>query len=232
MKKNFKYYLISWAVILALFNVITFIVPSFPTTQKYNASFWIGYVFITLMLIGHPICAYFAFKGDNAQKLFYNISLIKASYTSLIASFVIGGLCMLISPLPYWIAVVLCAVILAVNVLAIMKATVAVNEVNNIDEKIKTQTFFIKSITADADSLTARASSESMKAECKKVYEALRYSDVMSCEALADIEKEITVTFSEFSDAVKADCYERATELTKELLILINDRNTKCKLLK
>ena len=38
-------------------------------------------------------------------------------------------------------------------------------------------------VTADADSLLSRAKSEPVKAACKKVFEALRYSDPVSASA-------------------------------------------------
>ena len=232
MKKNFKFYLISWAVVVALFNVIAFVVPSIPTLEKYTSSFWIGYVFITITLIGQLICAYVALKDDSSQKLFYSISLVRTSYIGLIVSFVVGGLCMLFSPLPYWVGAILCAIVLAINIIAVMKATVAINEVERIDEKIETQTAFIKALIVDAESLIARAKSETIKSECKKVYEAIRYSDPMSHTELATIESEIAHQFSLFVDAVKADDAEKVLDNATEICLLINDRNKQCKLLK
>ena len=232
MKKRFNLYLIAWAVILALFNVIAFVAPALLTEDKYTASFWIGYVFITVMFIGQLICSYMAFKADSAKKLFYNISLIRTSYIGLIVSFIVGGLCMLISPLPYWVGVIICAIILAVNVLSVVKATAAISEIERIDKKVKEQTFFIKSLTVDADTLMASAKSEAVKAECRKVYEAIRYSDPISHDALSSAESQITVKFAELSKAVMADDAESVTEIANNVVVLIGDRNKKCKLLK
>ena len=232
MKKNFKRYIVFWAVLFALFNVIAFASVGWIGYEKYTASFWIGYVFITISFIGQLICSYIAFKADTAKKLFYNISLIRTSYIGLITSFVVGGLCMLISPLPYWVGVIVCAIVLVANVLSVVKATAAIDEIERIDTKVKTQTFFIKSLTVDADTLMASAKSETVKAECRKVYEAIRYSDPMSCDALISVESEITVKFAELSEAVKANDFTGVTEIANEVVILIGDRNKKCKLLK
>ena len=120
---------------------------------------------------------------------------------------------------------ILCAIVLA----AVIKATAAVSEVERIDEKVKTQTFFIKSLTIDADTLVARAKSEAVKAECKKVYEAIRYSDPMSNDALASIESEIAVEFAKLTEAVKADDTDAVVASANEVIILVGDRNKKCK---
>ncbi len=232
MKKTFNIYAIIWAIFFALFNVIAFVIPSLPTLDKFTSSFWIGYVFITLTFIGQLICAYVAFKADSSKKFFYNISLIKTSYSGLIVSFVVGGICMLLSSLPYWVGVVACAIVLAFNAVTVLKASVAIGEVNRIDNKVKVQTFFIKSLAVDADTLTASAKSDAVKAECRKVYEAIRYSDPMSHDALAAVESQITVKFAELTEAVKADATDKVAEIANEVIILIGDRNKKCKLLK
>lgn len=232
MKKVFKFYSVIWAVLLALFNVISFVSVGWAGISKYTPSFWIGYAFITLSFIGQIVCAYFALKDNDIKKTFYNVSLIAASYTGLILSFVFGGLCMIISLLPYWVGILLCAIVLGINVIAIIKASAVVDIVSSIDEKAKESTFFIKSLTVDAESLMSRAKSETIKAECKKVYEAIRYSDPMSNGALVSIESEITIKFSNFSDAVVSDKFNVASECATELVILIDERNKKCKLLK
>lgn len=232
MKKVFKSYCAIWAVLLALFNVIAFVSVGWKGIEKYTASFWIGYVFITVAFIGQLICAYIALKEENLQKTFYKLSLVKISYTGLILSFIFGGLCMLISPLPYWVGILLCAIILACNVNSVLKAGIAVEAVSKVDEKVKVQTFFIKSLTVDAEGLVARAQTEEVKAECKKVYEAIRYSDPMSHDALASAESQITLKFAELAAAVNENNLEAVTKLAKEVVILVEDRAKKCKLLK
>ena len=232
MKKGFKIYAIAWAILLALFNVIAFVSPGWTGIEKYTSSFWIGYVFITLCFIGNLICANSAFKADSARKLFYNIPLITISYSALIVSFIVGGLCMLLPDFPYWVGVIVCAIVLALFAIAIVKADAAAELVERVDEKVKMQTSFIRNMTAEAESLMARAQSPEAKAACKKVYEALRYSDPMSNEALSVIEAKITVKMDELSNVVLSDNASKAQTLASELLILIMDKNTKCKELK
>ena len=232
MKKGFKTYAIAWAILLALFNVIAFVSPGWTGIEKYTSSFWIGYVFITLCFIGNLICANAAFKADSAQKLFYKIPLITISYAALMVSFVVGGLCMLLPNLPYWVGVIVCAIVLALFAIAIVKASAAAELVECVDEKVKMQTSFIRNMTAEAESLMARAQSPEAKAVCKKVYEALRYSDPMSHPELSVIEAKITVKMDELSDAVAADDVEKMKRIADALIIIISDRNSQCRILK
>ena len=64
------------------------------------------------------------------------------------------------------------------------------------------------------------------------MYEAVRYSDPMSNEALAGVETQITLKVSELTDGVENSDIELVKKTVREIVILINDRNRKCKLLK
>lgn len=232
MKKTFKSYLLIWAILLALFNVIAFLVGGITDTAKYTPMFWVGYVFITLAFVGQLLCAKRAFQADNIQKLFYKIPLITSSRTGLIVTFVVGGLCSLVPFFPYWVGIIICMIILAVTAIAVIKADVAADIVAETDKKIKTKTFFIKSLTVDAEGLLARAANDEIKAECKKVYEAVRYSDPMSDEALSSTESQITLKFAELANAVTSNDVDTVKTSAKEVMILLDDRNKKCRLLK
>ena len=232
MKKGFKYFAAVWAVLFVLFQVIAFVSPGWTDVEKYTGSFWCGYVFITLCFAGQLACAWFALKDGRGHKTFYNMSLFTTCYGGLIVSFIFGGLCMLLSLLPYWAAILVCVIILAAQVLAVAKTVAAIEIVSNVDQKVKVKTFFVKSLTVDAESLLMSVSDDEVKQQCKKVYEAVRWSDPVSHDALSSLETTITLKFNAFSSAAKTGDREAVSELAKELLVLLSDRNNKCKLLK
>ena len=226
MKKAFKFYAMIWAICFALFNVLIFVVP-----HTLDIVFWIGYIFITLTFIGQLACAHVAFKAENLKKLFYNIPLISISYIGLIVMLVVGGLTMAIPNLPNWIGIIVCLLALGFTAISVIKAAAAAEIVSAVDDKIATETAFIKTITVDAQNLMNRANAPMLKEQCKKVYEALRYSDPMSNVALADVEQRIKEEFGALTDAVIADDLD-ATEISvKEMKALIAERNSKCKML-
>ena len=226
MKKTFKSYIGVWAICLVLFNVIAFVVPN-----EMKSNFWVGYIFITLAFVGQLFCASISFKSENAQKFFYNFPLISISFIGTLIMLIIGGLTMAISAVPVWVEIVLCLMVLAFTAIAIINASVASETVSNIDSKIKAQTLFIKMLIADATTLMSKTQTTQAKEITKKVYEKLRYSDPVSNDALNSIESQITIKFKEFEGAIIENS-QNAISLGEELIILIDDRNTKCKLLK
>ena len=229
MKKNFKYYVAAWAILLLLFNIICFVTPSeLYGMNKYGGAFWSGYALITLAFIGQLICAGIAFNAKSREKFFLNVPLITISYSALILSFIIGAACMAIPNVPNWIGIILCAVILAFAAISVIKASAAAELVSASEQKVQSKTAFIRTITADAENLINRAGTPETKAQCKKVYEALRYSDPMSSADLTEIEAEIEREFTKFSAKINAgdDCGKLADEIAQ----LASERNAKCKM--
>lgn len=233
MKKNFKFYTICWTILLILFNVITFVTPNEAAgISKFGGAFWVGYIFITIAFVGQLICAYIAFKADNQQKLFYNLPLITISYTGLILTVIFGSLCMAIPYLPNWVGIIACMLVLAFTAIAVLKARIAANIVVEVDEKVMAKRQFIKLLTADTENLVNRVKSDAIKADCEKVYEAIKYSDPMSSEELSVIEGKITVKMDGLSKAVDEGNVEATRTASEELITLIKERSIKCKALK
>lgn len=233
MKKGIvKYYVISWVLILALFNIVTFTLSGITGPARYSDNFWLGYILITTAFAVQLAVSVLVLTANTAKELFYNVPALKRSIAMLVGSLVFGVLFMFIPPVAGWIVLILFAAVLIINTLKLFKTLAAAEVIDGVDEKVKVQTLFIKALTADADTLVANAKSDAAKAECVKVYEAARYSDPMSNDALSDLETQITLKFDELSEAVKADDIDAVTTAAKEVTVLLKDRNNKCKFLK
>lgn len=214
---NFKYYVISWAVLLAAFNAIVFVCAK----GNFSSAFWIGYAFISVAFIGQLICAAIAFKPSNITKKFYNIPIVTESYAGLILMLIFGGLFMAVPVLPKWPGIVICMAILILTFITVMQASANAEMVEAIDIKVTEETAFIKNLTKEAELLVTQAKSEEIKADCVKVYEAFRYAPKRS-KYTPEVEKEIREKFEELRNFVlDANIYE--VQKSKELLIaLIN----------
>ena len=90
MNKSFKSYVLIWAILLVAFNAVVFLVRSVVPgyVMKYDARFWIAWVFILIAFIGNLASAYIAFKAENLKKMFYNLPLITVSWYALIVMLV------------------------------------------------------------------------------------------------------------------------------------------------
>ncbi len=226
MKKTFRSYGVVWAICFTFFNAVVFLIP-----QERAGNFWLGYGFITVAFLGQFICTRIAFKAENAQKFFYRFPLLSLSFIGTLCMLGVGGLTMAIPAVPVWLGAIGCLAVLAFTAIAVVSASAAGDAVGAMDETIKVKTLFIKTLTADAHILQSKATTDDGKTIARKVYEAVRYSDPTSHTALQSIEAQITIQFKKFETAVCGNA-DDATTLGEQLIILIEDRNTKCRLYK
>lgn len=232
MKKLFKSYFAIWAVLLVLFNIIAFVSVGWTGQEKYTSSFWIGYVSITAAFLGQLACTNYALKNDDPRKSFFSLSLFSVGRAGLIMTFVFGGLCMLISTMPYWAGTILCAATLALNAIAIIKTATTADMVTDTEERLNQNTAFIRSLTVDVEGLLSSPIDDSAKSTIKKVYEAVRYSDPVSSTELAPLETEINLKFSDLTAAVKGNETDKIIRLANEITELLAERSRKCKMFK
>ena len=229
MKMARNTYLIIWAICLALFNIIVFVVPN---ENREADNFWIGYALITASLVGNLICSYIALDTKSNSKVFYNIPLITISIAGIAISSVAGAIFMAVPDIETWVGVIVSFIILAVVAITSLTAKSTADIVGDIDDKIKTQTSFIRSITLDAEMLMTSAQNPEIKTEIKKVYEAFRFSDPMSSDALVDVEGRIQNQFNLLQEVTITEDTDRVSQVAKDLLSLIDYRNKKCKITK
>ena len=231
MKKNFKYYIACWGILVIAFQVLCFATPNkVEGFSKFGGGFWSGYIFIMIAFVGQLLCAYQALKkSETSRKMFYHLPLITVSYTGLILTLVFGGAAMAIPDLPNWVGMVICLLILVFTAISVIKANVAADLVERVDGKVERKTSSIKTLTVEAENLMSMAKSEAARKECKKVYEAVRCSDPMSSEELSVLEAKITVKMDELSETVKMDDEENVKEKVKEVMEILYERNSKCR---
>lgn len=233
MKSKFKYYLIIWVLIIVAFNVVVFVLPrEIAGTDRFTGAFWIGYVFIMVMLLAQLGIGWLVFREDNLTKLFYNISLMRISISSLIAMGIVGLICMAVPLIPVWLGVIVCLIALIFSAISLMRAQTAISTIEDIDKKIKVKTFFIKSLLVDIEVFIEKSSLLEIRNELKNLYDAVHYSDPMSEDALSGIETQITLKMSELLEGVEKSDVDIVKNRVKEINILLNERNKKCKLLK
>lgn len=224
MKKGYGFFFVCWLVVLTIFNIISFAVP-----LEKNVIFWAVYSAITISFIFNLVCAIIALSPQKLNKVFLNIPLLNVSITGIAVTFIFGLICLLIPGIPNWLAILICALVVLFNILSIVKAGAWSILVSSKEEKDKIQTAFLTNLKSEAGSLKLVARSAEAKKECDMLFDCIRYSDPMSTPELKEVETQISLKFSLFSEAVKNDNKQKISEYATELSNLIKERNQMCK---
>ncbi len=222
MKKNNLMSYLVLGIAFVLFNVMAFVIPTDKT-----ATFWVVYAFsVVAFAVQIPLWKIAFGKKDALKSKFLGISVIHVGITYLIIQLIAFTVFMIIPTLPIWLAVVVCAIIIAIFALCAIAGQTGINEINCVEEKIKVKRAFIQFLQTDIEMLAEAETNAETKAVLNKLAEKVRFSDPISHEMLGELESRIAAKVEEMKTTA-----DKKT-LIGEIEILLIERNKKCKILK
>lgn len=229
MKKRVGIYIIIWAIFLVIFNAVAL---TFAMTDGVTVNFWIGYITVTAAFVLQLFVGKKAFSEDELQKKFYGFSVSVISGIALACCLVSGIFVMMLPAASGWTAFTICVIFIGLSAASVLSAERAAEVISETDKQVRRNTFTIKKLTSDAEHLYMSADDDKMKECAKRVYEAFRYSDPVSNQALYMINERISRQFAEFEAAFDREDYDICCAAGRELIKLIDERSRECKFLK
>ena len=223
MKKDAVRGVVVLGVLLVLYILIAFLIPFVHT-----ATFWVSFVF-TLIAFGVVAAyIYIAFvKNPDAKSRFYGFPIAKIGViygaVQLAAGLVLMALAAIV---PAWIAVLVYAVALGAAVIGLVSAEAVVSEIHVQDAKLKNNVALMRSLQSKINQIAAQSEDKGIKA----LAEEFRYSDPVSSDALAEIERDLAAVVDELQAAVVDGDGEAADKLCRKAAATLAERNRLCKL--
>lgn len=223
MKKDFVRSALCLGVLLVLYILLAFLIPFAKT-----AVFWISFVFTLVAFAVTGWALYTAFlKKPDATSRFYGFPIARIGVIYGGGQLAAGLLLMALGKwTPAWLAVLVYAVMLGAGVIGLMSADAVVETIHIQDQKLKTDVTFMRSLQSKTHQLAAQCDSAEVKAFCENV----RYSDPVSSEALAEIERDLSAAVDDLQAAVVDGDTEVITQLARKADSLLSERNRVCKL--
>lgn len=233
--KNLKYYLIVWSLALVAFNLITFIIPNevMGIVRYSNAAFWVSYALITLSFVAQLLCSIKLLTETDKQRVFLKLPLFTTSFIVTGISLVIGLIFMNIPVIPAWIGAIVCILATVYYAVGLFSCLALETNVANVNQQTKQKVSFMENLLNKLEVLIAYTKSEELVKELKKVYEEVKFSDVVSHPKLKEVEDKISLTFNQLN--------ENITQNSDEALIIeqchilsqqIKERKFICKICK
>ncbi len=218
-----------FAVVLVIYNVISFAIPF-----KHTPTFWGAYAFgmiAVLLQLGIVLLA--ANGAETLRKKVYAFPVFRMGIIYLAVqlgvSLVFTVAANFIENFPGWIIYVISVIVLGVFIILVLLTDTAKEEIIKLEEEEERQTVQVKTFRINIDSIMRRAEDKDLLKLLEKLSDTARYSDPVSCEELYAIESEITDKIGELGTVVKAGDVSYAKDLTEQIIDLFEDRNAQCK---
>lgn len=228
LSKNAVRFLIFIGLALLVFNVIAFVVPFAKT-----GTFWIGYLFGTISILGQIAVMKLAFNGTTTvRSKFYGfpvarIGIIYAVVQVLLSIFLMA----LAAYIPAWIPVVIFIILFAIAAAGLVASDTVREEVVRQDAKIVEDVKTMRNLQSKMNILVSQSDcDEEVKSALSSLAEEIKYSDPVSGKATKELEQELLFDIEELQKVVVDGDNESALKICKKAMGILAERNRLCKL--
>lgn len=185
-KKSIGAFLALWAIVFAVYNlfVFLFVVPWSPV-------FWISYGFMALAFVLQLVGMYLSFKEMSVKAIFFGIPLAQFTlfyfFAELFMSIVFMIFQNVIWTIPLFLQILLLAVYGVVAIVSVFTRDTAVA----VKDQIRESATAMKLSAVDIELLYDGAADPELKTQLRRLAEAVRYSDPVSNDLVADVDGRI-----------------------------------------
>lgn len=226
MRKTRIRFVITLAILFAVFSAIAFVVPFLR-----NGVFWVAYGFGAFALVAQLFTLSSAFGRESPRSRFYGFPIAKLSVLYLFVQLVVSLVLLIVARwIAGWVAALICVFILAVAALGFIAADATRAEIERQDSVHKARVNTMHALQSKSVFIASQCDDSETKKALNKLAESFRYSDPVSSDALEDIEATLTALVDELQSAVLEKDYAAAQTLCSRADAALADRNRLCRL--
>ena len=185
-KKTIGMSIAIWAIFFVVYNLLIFLFLK-PQTSV----FWISYGFMVLSFILQIVGMYLSFKEFSVQAVFLGIPLAQFTIFYFVAEFFMSFVFMLFQnimwQIPLFLQVLLLAIYVVVAIVSVMTRDASVAA----KDKVQQSAAVMRVNTIDVEMLRDEAKDPELKNQLRRLAEAVRYSDPMTNDMIADVDARI-----------------------------------------
>ena len=225
-KLNAKQYMnvaVVYAAIFAIYNIIVLL-----AFENKNNIFWISYSFMCIAFIVNITVTLYSFKSLKVEAVFMGIPLLSLSVFYFFGELFISFVFMLFKAYAgVKLTVAIQTIYMLLFVIAAAMALLGKDAVESINKNVETNVKTIKLLSVDVSMLEQQCLDSELKAELHKVSEAIKYSDPMTNEYVADLDELIHGMVKELKYQCNSNNKNEAMQLCYKLSSIIAERNQK-----
>lgn len=223
MKKDMLRGVAGLLIVLTLYILTAFLIPF-----EHTAVFWVSFIFTLVAFVVVAVSIYIAFgKNPDAKSKFYGFPIARIGVIYGLAQLTAGIIFMaLASYVPVWVVVLICSIALGVTIIGLIGADAVAEEIHEMDVKLKKDVSLMRALQSKVHQLTVQCDEAALKA----LAEELRYSDPVSADALAEIERDLAAIVDVLQSAVIDGDTAAVQQLCRRASAILAERNRLCKL--
>ena len=200
-----------------------------------EASSWVAFAFGLISIAGSCFIAILALeKGEDIKSKVYGFPILKLGYAYIVSQMLVTIIVSVTAAFidtPVWIPLVVSIILVGIVSIGLIATESARDVIEKQDDDVKVAIKQMTMFKLDIGNLVNRCKTPEVKKEMEKLEEKLRYSDPVSNDDLAELEKQISTRIVRLGNMLEKDNQETMDEIS-EISRLIDERNRMCKAFK
>ena len=165
------------------------------------------------------------------QQCTLHLGIARLGVVYAVCQVVVGSVFMALGfVIPWWVALLVCAVGFGFAVLGLLSAESVVEEIDQLDVKLKRDVALMRGLQAKVGYMAAQCDDAEAAKAVQAFAEELRYSDPVSSEAIWAAEAELSAAVDSLHQAVVDGNGDAVKRLCRRASALLAERNRLCKL--
>ena len=211
-----------FGIVFAIYNLIVFLFLK-PETPV----FWMSYGFMVLAFALQILGMYLAFKEFSVQAIFFGIPLAQFTLYYFFAELFMSFVFMLFQNITWKIPLILQVILLAVYAIVAIVSVFVRDASVAAKDKVQSSASVMRLNVVDIEMLRDVAEDPELKNQLRRLAEAVRYSDPMTNDMIADVDARIRQETMALQTYCEDNDVDAAKESCAKLQRLYVERNKK-----
>lgn len=227
MRKNQARILMALAIILLVFSIIVFSIPNMK-----NEVFYCSYLCGVFSIVIQIYVLKTSFHNeDSVKSKFYGFPIAQIGIVYMCIQLVLSLIFICLSAIvPLTLVIAVDIILFAVAALGFIGTDAMRDEIEQLDNKMETDTSCIMTLRSLVYALTTQCSNKEGKKALLEISDEFRYSDPVSSKTLETIEKELEEAVMQLQKMVDNDDTEQIMIACRKVSNILGERNRLCKL--
>ncbi|MBD5129243.1 MAG: SLC45 family MFS transporter [Ruminococcaceae bacterium] len=229
MNKKMTSLVAVYAIVLVTFCILYLVIP-FPKTGAY----WIEFVFSIIAVCAGCGIGWYSLKNDGLKSKVYGFPILNIGIAYMAVQLIFAVVIAIVgffAAVPLWVSIVFSVLILAISAIGFIGADNARDIIEEQESCDEIATKAMKMFRLDTQYIVDLCDDSELKKSLEKLAEQFKYSDPVSSDELADIEENLQSEVKNLAALVNSD-RELAAKKISDIMVLLADRNRRCKELK
>ena len=229
MKKGVMRSGIVLAILLAVYVLVLFALP-----LAHGGIFWLSFVFTLISFAIGAGAVYIGFvKQPDVKSKFYGFPVLKISALYVTAQLVLGFVFAVLSKwlaIPAWLPVVIYGIMMGAAAIGLISADAVVEEIRTQDDRLRKDVSLMRGLQSKVCQLASQCDDGETVKAIKKLADEFRYSDPVSSEALAEVERDLSASVDMLQQSAAEGDSDSVQKMCIRISGILAERNRLCKL--